>query len=147
MKVVALILLAAVVVMFALKTRGDPKKKSPTASRRKKGHKISAAGKRKIAKAHDFPSVSIQCGPSACQAVVDLSDHRFLANEAPKVPLPDCNSASCSCKFVHHDIRREQDEDRRAPNSMRTALYENSENTERRQGGRRRLTDPRPRRN
>jgi hypothetical protein len=142
MEIAGIILLAVVIAVAILKMRAGPKKNGARAKKRK-GHKISAAGRRKIATAHDFPSVSIKFGPSACQSVKDLTDKRFLADEAPSVPLINCNSANCTCKFVHHEIRREQDEDRRAPSALRTSLYDTSGNPERRHGGRRRSSDPR----
>ena len=140
MEIAAIILLAVIIAVATLKMRAGPKKNGARAKKRK-GHKISAAGKRKIATAHDFPSVSIKFGSSACQSVKDLTDKRFLADEAPSVPLINCNSANCSCKFVHHEIRREQEEDRRAPSALRTTLYDTSGKPDRRHGGRRRSTD------
>ena len=140
---VAGIILLAVVVFVVLKMRSGSKKKTGPSSRKKKGHKVSAAGQRKIAKAHTFPSVSIQFGPSACPEVKALTEKRFLANEAPTIPLENCNSANCTCKYVHHDIRREQEEERRAPSSLRTSLHETSGKPERRHGGKRRGTDAR----
>ena len=142
MDVVVIILLAVVIVFVLMKMRAAPRKKTRAKAPRK-GHKVSTAGKRKLAVANDFPSVSIQFGPSACQAVKDLTDQRFLADDAPSVPLPNCNSANCTCKFVHHDVRREHDEDRRAHSSLRTTLYGDSGKPERRHGGRRRSSDPR----
>lgn len=143
MEVAGIILLAVVIVLVLLKMRASPKKKTGSRATKNKGHKVSAAGKRKIAKAHDFPSVSIQFGPSACPTVKALTEKRFLANEAPTVPLENCNSANCTCKYVHHDIRREQDDDRRAPSSLRTTLHETSGKPERRHGGKRRGSDTR----
>jgi hypothetical protein len=48
------------------------------------------------------------CGP-ACDAVKRLSGKRFLADEAPLIPLSDCTlkSAGCDrCVYVHFDDRR-----------------------------------------
>jgi hypothetical protein len=143
LEVAGIIVLAVVIVIVLLKMRAGPKKKTRTRASKKKRHKISAAGQRKVAKAHDFPAVSIKFGPSACQAVKDLTDKRFLADEAPGIPLKSCNSANCTCKYVHHEIRREHDQDRRAPNSLRATLHGTSGKPERRQGGRRRSSDPR----
>jgi len=50
----------------------------------------------------------------ACQAAHSLKDQRFLATEAPHLPLPDCsNPAGCRCKYQHWNDRRQ--EDRRSP--------------------------------
>jgi hypothetical protein len=142
LEVAGIIVLAVVIVVVLLKIRAGPKKKTPARAPKKKGNMISTAGKRKLTTAHDFPSVSIQFGPSACQAVKDLTDKRFLADEAPTMPLENCNSANCTCKYVYHDTRRKHDEDRRAPSSLRTTLYDTIGKPERRHGGRRRSSDP-----
>ncbi len=43
----------------------------------------------------------------ACDAVQDLTGVRFLAEEAPKLPLSDCSNAmTCGCKYQHFDDRR-----------------------------------------
>lgn len=141
MEVAGIILLAIVIVVVVLKMRAAPKKKAGARAPKKKVKKISVAGKQKLATANDFPSVSIQFGPSACPTVQGLTDKRFLAGEAPNLPLEDCNSANCSCKYMHHDVRREQDDDRRAHSSLRTTLHETSGKPERRHGGRRRSSD------
>jgi hypothetical protein len=141
LEIAGIILLAVVIAVVLLKMRANPKKKAGLRVPKKKAHKVSAAGKRKIATADDFPSVSIRYGRSACPAVTALAEKRFLANEAPSVPLEDCNSANCTCKYVHHEIRREQGDDRRTPSSLQTSLYDNSGKPERRHGGRRRSSD------
>jgi len=49
----------------------------------------------------------------ACPAAHALKGQRFLSNEAPLLPLPDCSNApGCRCKYQHWDDRRQ--EDRRA---------------------------------
>lgn len=48
------------------------------------------------------------CGP-ACDAVKRLSGKRFLADEAPLIPLSECTlkSGGCdTCVYVHFDDRR-----------------------------------------
>lgn len=46
---------------------------------------------------------------AACSAVRALSGHRFLAGQAPQIPVPGCSAARCTCKFVHFDDRRSGD--------------------------------------
>ena len=44
---------------------------------------------------------------SACEAVTALENVRFLADEAPMLPLSDCcNPSGCRCKYQHYDDRR-----------------------------------------
>jgi hypothetical protein len=49
---------------------------------------------------------------AGCAAVRALSGQRFLGEEAPRLPLADCDQPECSCSYRHHEDRR--DETRRA---------------------------------
>lgn len=43
----------------------------------------------------------------ACAAAVKLMGERFLADEAPRLPLSDCtHPAACHCVYQHFDDRR-----------------------------------------
>jgi hypothetical protein len=44
-----------------------------------------------------------------CDATVDLRGKRFLASEAPTIPLPNCDVGSCHCWYAHYDDRRQGD--------------------------------------
>ena len=57
----------------------------------------------------DYRCVELHYGKDACDAVKRVGDKRFLPGEAPDVPLPGCNAARCSCRYVHHDDRRHND--------------------------------------
>ncbi len=59
-------------------------------------------------------AVSIRAGLLPCGAVRQLGDQRFLSDEAPTLPLSDCDSERCECRYRHHADRR-QNEDRRLP--------------------------------
>lgn len=60
-----------------------------------------------------YQSVSIRYGIDPCEAVEKLSGKRFLSEEAPPLPLPDCSAARCQCWYVHVGDRRV--DDRRDP--------------------------------
>lgn len=52
-------------------------------------------------------AVSVVGGPGACAAVKKLGPKRFLADEAPRFPLPECSSAwRCKCIYRHFPDRR-----------------------------------------
>ena len=54
-----------------------------------------------------FQSVSILQGPQACCASKDLAKVRFLAKQAPALPLAKCTMQDeCHCRYVKHLDRR-----------------------------------------
>lgn len=61
-----------------------------------------------------FHAVSMRYSMDACDAAKALTGHRFLSSEAPRLPLPGCDSVNCRCKYAHHADRRSGDE-RRTP--------------------------------
>ena len=61
-----------------------------------------------------YHAVSIKFGKDACAAAKSMTGHRFLATEAPRLPLPGCDSDVCECRFTHHKDRR-SGKDRRSP--------------------------------
>lgn len=69
----------------------------------------SSRGKTPIRTARKiFHGVSIHPDEfSACDAARALEGVRFLADDAPMLPLSDCsNPAGCRCKYQHFDDRR-----------------------------------------
>lgn len=92
----------------------------------------------------DYHAVSIKFPAHACLAAKELQGRRFLASEAPHLPLPECDAAECKCVFAHHDDRR-AGKDRRSPfaaggTSGSTGRYQ----AERREGEDRRHEDDDP---
>jgi hypothetical protein len=61
-----------------------------------------------------YHAVSIKPGAYACSAANEIAGQRFLAKEAPNLPLPGCDAAECDCHFTHHNDRR-TGKDRRSP--------------------------------
>jgi hypothetical protein len=61
-----------------------------------------------------YHAVSIKFGENACAAAKGMTGHRFLASDAPRLPLPGCDAAVCECRFAHHKDRR-AGKDRRSP--------------------------------
>ena len=60
--------------------------------------------KKKIASHH---AVSIATGPRCCAGARELRGQRFLSRDAPKLPLKDCDRGDCTCRYVHHQDRRQ----------------------------------------
>ena len=61
-----------------------------------------------------YHAVSIKAGAYSCAAANKVAGQRFLAAEAPSLPLPDCDATDCECHFLHHNDRR-AGKDRRSP--------------------------------
>ncbi len=83
-----------------------------------------------------YHCVSIRFGPKSCQLVRAIDGQRFLAGSAPQLPLPGCETASCDCRYLHHDDRRAA-KDRRANVRDRRAYRMK----DRREGSGRRVND------
>ena len=59
-----------------------------------------------------YHAVSIVTRRDGCDAVEALQGRRYLADDAPNLPLAECNVDRCTCDYVHYDDRRD-DEERR----------------------------------
>jgi hypothetical protein len=53
-----------------------------------------------------YHAVSIKPGLKCCQAARQFGNHRFLSAKAPRLPLPGCDSAQCTCRYTHFADRR-----------------------------------------
>ncbi|MEW6120449.1 MAG: hypothetical protein AB1593_10220 [Pseudomonadota bacterium] len=72
-----------------------------------------AAAVSRVPRARAFHCVEIQGDGDACSAARRIEGQRFLSGEAPGLPVPGCSHAHCTCSYVHHDDRRQ--DDRRNP--------------------------------
>lgn len=89
------------------------------------------------AKKSPYHAVSVRLGESACLAAKTIEGKRFLASEAPLLPLAECSSIeNCRCHFLHHEDRR-AGKDRRSPFTA-GKVGAGTDNPERREGGDRR---------
>ena len=61
-----------------------------------------------------YHAVSIRYGNDACSAAKSVAGQRFLAVEAPRLPLQGCDAEVCECRFMHFKDRR-SGHDRRSP--------------------------------
>lgn len=111
--------------------RGAAEAKAAKAPRKQSLHKTSP-----------FHAVSVKYSSTACDAAKALTGRRFLAGAAPRLPLPECDAAECSCGFAHHSDRR-SGRDRRSPFSPSTHIGQTGSHTVERRDrrDRRRTTD------
>lgn len=100
--------------------------------KRKRGNQQSNM---QSARVKTYPAVGIRYNLLACNAVQPLYGKRFLATEAPALPVAGCNVRPCPCRYIHFADRRA--EDRRAQYGIRKSLIAGS-GTERRRSDRRR---------
>ena len=88
--------------------------------------------------ASDFHAVSVKPGAYACNEANEIAGERFLATEAPEIPLPGCTSSNCECHFIHHNDRRAGKERRSPFTSGGVAAATGTYAQDRRQGRERR---------
>lgn len=53
-----------------------------------------------------FRAVSIRPGEECCEAARQFGKMRFLCAKAPRLPVPECTAATCTCRYVHYADRR-----------------------------------------
>ena len=104
MKLIVGILVAVIIIFFVVRSRQS----KPTGERRSIPRPID------VTSTSTFHAVSIICPDSACAAAKALQGTRVLSNEAPQLPLADCDVSNCECRFSHHKDRRGKN-DRRDP--------------------------------
>ena len=79
------------------------KKSKSAAARDRKAKKVAAAAARQV---HPFQAVSLCSLGGGCAAVEASGQRRFLVGKSPLLPLTECTSKHCNCKYVRHDDRR-----------------------------------------
>ncbi|QYJ89220.1 hypothetical protein [Shewanella halotolerans] len=72
---------------------------------------------------HPYHCVEIVNDEGLCGSAKKLKGKRFLSKDAPTLPLPGCNKGECSCRYLHHEDRRGQNEDRRVDFGVTRELY------------------------
>ncbi len=70
--------------------------------------------RRQLESSSAYHAVAIKSAVYACDAAKALEGKRFLATDAPRLPLPECPRDACECRFQHYDDRR-SGRDRRSP--------------------------------
>lgn len=75
-----------------------------------------------------FHAVTIQSRADACPEVRALANTKFIAKEAPRLPLDNCTAVHCQCQYAHYDDRR-AGENRREPSIPKK--YEGKQRRER----------------
>ena len=54
-----------------------------------------------------FPAISIYRGMKSCEMAKRFSEHRFLAKDAPTLPMSGCTMPKmCTCRYLKHKDRR-----------------------------------------
>lgn len=85
-----------------------------------------------------YRAVSISYDEQACQAAKELSDEKYLTGSTPTLPLQNCDLEQCNCRYVHHDDRRNEVNERR---DLQTNEAKEEQEEERRNANGRRRTD------
>jgi hypothetical protein len=135
----ALILVGVAAVALVLRSnKQTPKKDMNTRAKKQNSSQKSASN---ITKPHR--ATAVICGENSCEAVMAISGKRFLDADKnlPQIPLSNCDTSKCSCKYEHYVDRRDTGEIRRAPPGLKSQLYPHIENVERRLKRGRRTSD------
>ncbi|MET0986414.1 MAG: hypothetical protein ABW034_13500 [Steroidobacteraceae bacterium] len=75
---------------------------------RLQGAKGSEQPARAASKPRPFQAVAVFRGVPCCELARRFSEHRFLAKDAPSLPLPSCTMPhKCTCRFLKFTDRRE----------------------------------------
>lgn len=85
----------------------------PTISRWKRLFGLDGTGAKRAVEANPrttsrYHAISIAVGRATCREVEALIGARFLAGEAPRLPLRGCSINECRCRYVHHADRRSE---------------------------------------
>ncbi|WP_037427845.1 hypothetical protein [Shewanella colwelliana] len=72
---------------------------------------------------HPFHSVEIVDDSGLCKNAQALKGKRYLSHEAPTLPLAGCSGQDCECRYIHHEDRRNQHEERRLDFGVTHELY------------------------
>ena len=83
-----------------------------------------------------YHAVSIAYPLQACEQVLQLNNKRYLAKDAPPLPLSGCQARSCQCHYRHYRDRRGRD--RRS--AFSSSMYLGAADQDRRSGKDRRHT-------
>jgi hypothetical protein len=89
--------------------------------------KTSASAEATLPSSNRFHAVTIHFRQDACPAVRMYASTKFLAKEAPRLPLENCTAPNCRCRYEHSDDRRT--ETRREPSE--TKKFEGEQRRER----------------
>jgi len=82
-----------------------------------------------------FQAISVRPQLHSCQAVRELENIRFLAKDAPSIPVRGCDIARCRCQYLYYPDRRE--EERRSPFGLANNFIPSALGADRRSGDRR----------
>lgn len=96
----------------------------------------SGTSGRPAPKAGRWHAIEIRCGRQCCTAAQAASSKRYLAAEAPSLPLRDCDRPGrCDCRYQHRADRRGGP--RRASDGAFASPAAATDTERRRAGGRR----------
>ena len=92
--VISLVVVAAGAAYWLVTRRGKANNPAPRAGKPARGR---------------FGSVEIRTRNGACAPARALEGRRFLAKDAPALPLPACKATQCSCTFAKLSDRRTEE--------------------------------------
>lgn len=93
---------------------------------RLRGPAVSSAAP--TVKPRPFQAVAVFRGAQACSMAHRFSDHRFLAKDAPPLPLAGCTMATrCTCRYLKFKDRRDASQRRLIDVGLATQMFSGKE--------------------
>ena len=53
-----------------------------------------------------YRAISLACDSESCEEMALMGGRRYLIDDAPDIPLQQCSTGVCGCRYVHHEDRR-----------------------------------------
>ena len=136
--IIGIVGMAAVVLVLRSHLQSSGQQAASEAKKSRSGQNANPSPK------NPYRAISIVSRESSCAAVKAVGAKRFLVEDGdvPQLPLSDCDVVKCPCKYAHHEDRRDDEDDRRALGStLKTQLYKQTDDKDRREKRGRRASD------
>jgi hypothetical protein len=81
---------------------------------------------------HPYHCVVFKCPLGNCPGIAPLKGRLYLVGDGHELPVPECTSTRCRCRYVHYPDRRRREEDRRSSFGLEQEMYRYSHERDRR---------------
>ena len=96
----------AAVLLWLRARRAGVTDEAPVLRERKSSGPIEVKKNTPRRREQHFYGATVEACNNACDAAKAIADKRYLAEDAPRFPLPDCDRNDCRCRMRPQDDRR-----------------------------------------